>query len=65
VFGLDQSPVRGATNHDVAEYFSWCCRPQILELKDDWPFLWFENEYVVDSATMFILAANAANALTK
>jgi hypothetical protein len=38
---------------------------QILELKDDWHFWWFENESVVDSATMFILAANAANALTK
>jgi endoglucanase len=40
-------------------------QPDYPELKDDWPFLWFENEYVVDAATAFILAASAANALTK
>ena len=34
------------------------------ELKDSWPFLWYENEYVVDAATTFILAANAVQALT-
>ena len=33
------------------------------ELKDAWPFLWYENEYVV--ASIFILAANAAEALTR
>jgi len=35
------------------------------ELADAWPFLWYENEYVVDAATAFILAANAAQALTR
>jgi endoglucanase len=40
-------------------------QPDYPELKDDWPFLWFENEYVVDTVTNFILAANAANAITK
>ena len=40
-------------------------QPDYPELKDDWPFLWFENEYVVDTATTFILAANAANALAR
>jgi hypothetical protein len=40
-------------------------QPDFPELKDDWPFLWYENEYVVDAATVFILAANAANALAK
>jgi endoglucanase len=39
-------------------------QPDFPELKDDWPFLWFENEYVVDTTTAFILAASAANALT-
>jgi hypothetical protein len=34
------------------------------ELKDAWPFLWYENEYVVDAASTFILAPNAAEALT-
>ena len=35
------------------------------ELKDVWPFLWYENEYVVDAATTLILAASAAEALTQ
>lgn len=37
--------------------------PDYPELKDAWPFLWYENEYVVDAASTFILAANAANAV--
>jgi len=37
--------------------------PDFPELKDSWPFLWYENEYVVDAATTFILAANAAESL--
>jgi endoglucanase len=37
-------------------------QPDFPELKDNWPFLWYENEYVVDAATSFILAANAAEA---
>ncbi len=40
-------------------------QPDYPELKDDWPFLWFENEYVVDTVTTFILAAGAANALAR
>jgi hypothetical protein len=38
--------------------------PDFPELKTDWPFLWYENEYVLDAATSFILAANAAEALS-
>src|SRR5271165_5105947 len=38
-------------------------QPDFPELMNDWPFLWYENEYVVDSATAFILAANAARAV--
>jgi endoglucanase len=38
-------------------------KPDFPEIKDDWPFLWFENEYVVNAVTEFILAANAAAAL--
>jgi endoglucanase len=38
-------------------------QPDYPELKDSWPFLWYENEYVVDAATTFILAANAADAV--
>lgn len=40
-------------------------QPDFPELDEDWPFLWYENEYVVDAATGFILATNAAEALTK
>ena len=40
-------------------------QPDFPELKEGWPFLWYENEYVVDAATSFILAANAAQAETK
>jgi endoglucanase len=36
-----------------------------LDCKEDRPFLWFENEYVVPAVTQFILAANAADALVK
>jgi len=38
-------------------------QPDFPELEDTWPFLWYENEYVVDDASTFILAANAAEAL--
>jgi hypothetical protein len=38
-------------------------QPDYPELKDAWPFLWYENEYVIDAATAFILAANAAAVL--
>ena len=40
-------------------------QPDFPELKEGWPFLWYENEYVVDAVTSFILAANAAHAETK
>ena len=40
-------------------------QPDFPELKENWPFLWYENEYVVDAATSFILAANAAAALAQ
>ncbi|HEV2700751.1 MAG TPA: glycoside hydrolase family 9 protein [Steroidobacteraceae bacterium] len=40
-------------------------QPDYPELKDNWPFLWYENEYVVDAATSFIVAANAAAALAQ
>jgi hypothetical protein len=40
-------------------------QPDFPELKESWPFLWYENEYVVDAASTFILAANAAQALAQ
>ncbi|MGB7549361.1 MAG: glycoside hydrolase family 9 protein [Terracidiphilus sp.] len=39
--------------------------PDFPELKDAWPFLWYENEYVVDAASTFILAANTADSLAQ
>jgi hypothetical protein len=40
-------------------------QPDFPELKSNFPFLWFENEYVVDTVTSYILAANAADSLAK
>ena len=40
-------------------------QPDFPELKEAWPFLWYENEYVVDTVASYILAANAANAVAK
>lgn len=39
-------------------------KPDFPELKTDWPFLWFENEYTVGTTTAYIVAANAAIAET-
>jgi hypothetical protein len=38
-------------------------RPDFPQLTEEWPFLWFENEYVIDTAAAFILVVNAAQAL--
>jgi endoglucanase len=35
-------------------------KPDFPELKTDWPFLWFENEYTVNTTSAYILAASAA-----
>jgi hypothetical protein len=40
-------------------------QPDFPELTSDWPFFWYENEYVVDAATSFVLVSNAASALTR
>ncbi|USI74753.1 glycoside hydrolase family 9 protein [Sphingomonas morindae] len=40
-------------------------KPDFPELKTDWPFLWFENEYTVSTTSAYILAANAAISLTQ
>jgi endoglucanase len=38
-------------------------KPDFPENKEDWPFLWGENEYVVDICAHWIYLANAANEL--
>ena len=40
-------------------------QPDFPELKSGWPFLWYENEYVVDAGSAFILAASAADYITR
>ena len=40
-------------------------KPDFPELKTDWPFLWFENEYTVSTTADYILAANAAIAAAR
>ena len=39
-------------------------KPDFPEQKTDWPFLWFENEATVAGTSAYILAANAADALS-
>lgn len=38
-------------------------QPDFPELKEDWPFLWYESEYVIDVGALFIYVANAADNL--
>ena len=37
-------------------------KPDFPENKNDWPFLWGENEYVIDLAAKYVFLANAAQA---
>ena len=40
-------------------------QPDLPELMEDWPFLWYENEYVIPEAALYIFVANAARELLK
>lgn len=40
-------------------------KPDFPELRTEWPFLWFENEYTVSTTTDYILEANAAIAAAR
>ncbi|HTG38153.1 glycoside hydrolase family 9 protein [Sphingomonas sp.] len=40
-------------------------KPDFPENKEDWPFFWGENEYVVDLGADYIELANAADTLSK
>ncbi len=37
-------------------------RPDFPELNEDWPFLWFENEYVIGAAALYVYLAQAVRA---
>ena len=39
-------------------------KPDLPEL-EDWPFLWYEGEYVIPMAPLYIYAALAADDLTR
>jgi endoglucanase len=39
--------------------------PDFPENKEDWPFLWGENEYVIDIGAAYIFLAKAAHELTR
>lgn len=39
--------------------------PDYLENKDDWPFLWGENECIIDGGAWYIFLANAVEDLVK
>jgi hypothetical protein len=36
-------------------------QPDFLENKEDWPFFWGENEYVIDICAAYIFLSNAVN----
>lgn len=38
-------------------------KPDFPEMKEDWPFLWYEGEYVIPEAAMLVYAGNAVNDL--
>jgi hypothetical protein len=38
-------------------------KPDYPENMDDWPFLWGENEYVIDIAASYLFLAHAAHDL--
>jgi endoglucanase len=40
-------------------------KPDYPEMTPNWPFFWYENEYVIGNASAYILMANAAIAATK
>jgi len=40
-------------------------KPDFPENKEDWPFLWGENEYVIDVCAEYILLANAVDDLLR
>ena len=40
-------------------------KPDFPENKEDWPFLWGENEYVIDICAAYIFLANAVQELGK
>ena len=40
-------------------------QPDFLENKEDWPFFWGENEYVIDISAAYVFLSNAVNEMVK
>jgi hypothetical protein len=40
-------------------------QPDFLENKEDWPFFWGENEYVIDIGASYVFLSNAVNEMVK
>jgi hypothetical protein len=40
-------------------------KPDLPENKEDWPFLWGENEYVISLAASYLFLANAVDELLR
>ena len=40
-------------------------KPDFPENKEDWPFLWGENEYVINVGASYLFLANAVNELAQ
>ncbi|MGB8490261.1 MAG: glycoside hydrolase family 9 protein, partial [Bacteroidales bacterium] len=40
-------------------------QPDFLENKEDWPFFWGENEYVIDISAAYVFLSNAVNEMLK
>jgi len=40
-------------------------QPDFLENKEDWPFFWGENEYVIDICAAYVFLSNAVNEIVK
>ncbi len=38
-------------------------QPDFPEMKEDWPFLWYEGEYVIPEAAQWVYVANAVHSL--
>jgi endoglucanase len=48
---------------ELKDFVSEILKPDFPENKEDWPFLWAENEYVISVGASYIFVVNAVNDL--
>jgi hypothetical protein len=64
VSGVGTKSKKNAYGNNRADYsFIAGVKPDFPENKEDWPFIWGENEYVVSLGASYIYLVNAVNAL--